>query len=180
MNGPGQWGNTLGNGMETCFPGAVRVGYDPAAILKQLKDRIVLGSFPNGWITQTGGGIETLAAVPLTINEMLLQSYEGVVRVFPCWDHSRDASFYQLRAYGAFLVDSRIKDGRVEFVILVSEKGRPCYMENPWPGEKVQLVRNGRPAEILSGTRFHFITSPGEQIRIISIQAKRALLYIKY
>lgn len=166
MKGPGEWGNTLGNGIETCFPGAVRVGYDPAVILRQLKDRISLTALPNGWITQTGGGIETLAAVPLTINEMLLQSYEGILQVFPVWDHSRDASFDQLRAYGAFLVSSRIKGGRVEFVRLISEKGRPCYMENPWPGEKVQLIRSGRPSEILSGTRFHFITTPGEKMLI--------------
>src|SRR5262249_33914099 len=126
MKGVGEWGNTLGNGIETCFPGAVRVGYDPGVILRQLKDRISLTSLPNGWITQAGGGIETLAAVPLTINEMLLQSYEGILRVFPCWERSRDASFEQLRAYGAFLVSSRIKDGRVQFVQLLSEKGRPC------------------------------------------------------
>ena len=35
---PGGWGNTMGNGIETCFPGAVRVGYDPDIILKELKE----------------------------------------------------------------------------------------------------------------------------------------------
>lgn len=169
MKAPGEWGNTLGNGIETCFPGAVRAGYDPVVILQQLKDRIIRGSLPNGWITQTGGGIETLAAVPLTINEMLLQSYEGVLRVFPCWDRSRDASFDQLRAYGAFLVSSRIRGGRVKFVTLISEKGRPCDMENPWPGEKVQLVRNGRPSRVLSGSRLRFSTMSGEKIRLTLI-----------
>jgi hypothetical protein len=170
MKGPGEWGNTLGNGIETCFPGAVRVGYDPALILQQLKDRITASALPNGWITQTGGGTETLAAVPLTINEMLLQSYEGVLRVFPCWDRSRDASFDHLRAYGAFLVSSRIKDGSVDSVRLISEKGRPCNMENPWPGEKVQLIRNGRPSQVLSGARLHFNTSPREDIYIFTIK----------
>jgi len=166
MKGPGEWGNTLGNGIETCFPGAVRVGYDPAFLLQQLKDRITLTALPNGWITQTGGGIETLAAVPLTIDEMLLQSYEGVLRVFPDWDRTRDASFDQLRAYGAFLVSSRIKAGRVQFVALTSEKGRPCDMENPWPREKVRLIRKGRPTQLLSGARLHFITTPGEKLRL--------------
>jgi hypothetical protein len=170
LTGPGEGGNTLGNGIETCFPGAVRVGYDPALILQQLKDRITASALPNGWITQTGGGTETLAAVPLTINEMLLQSYEGVLRVFPCWDRSRDASFDHLRAYGAFLVSSRIKDGSVDSVRLISEKGRPCNMENPWPGEKVQLIRNGRPSQVLSGARLHFNTSPREDIYIFTIK----------
>jgi len=169
MRGPGEWGNTLGNGIETCFPGAVRVGYDPAVILKQLKDRIMRASLPNGWIIQAGGGTETLAAVPLTINEMLLQSYEGVVRVFPCWDRLRDASFDGLRAYGAFLVSGRLTGGRVEWVQVVSERGRRCYMENPWPGEKVRLVRNGRVAEVLSGMRFRFGTARGEKIRVEAV-----------
>lgn len=117
------WGNTHNNGIETCFPGAVRVGYDAAALLERLKKRIALTVYPNLWITQGGGGIETLAAVPLTINEMLLQSYEGVIRVFPNWEMSRDASFRQLRAYGAFLVSGSLKDGLVQQVELISEKG---------------------------------------------------------
>ena len=80
---PDDWGNTSNNGIETCYPGAVRVGYDAEKLLQHLKRRISFSVHPNLWITQGGGGIETLAAVPLTINEMLMQSYEGVIRIFP-------------------------------------------------------------------------------------------------
>src|SRR4029077_10129420 len=79
MQGPGDWGNTLGNGIETCFPGAVRVGYQADSIIKYLRARLAVDPLPNLYIVQSGGGIETLAAVPLTVNEMLLQSYEGIV-----------------------------------------------------------------------------------------------------
>jgi alpha-L-fucosidase 2 len=164
MRNAGEWGNTLGNGIETCFPGAVRVGYNADEILKQLKDRIAAQSLPNGWITQGGGGIETLAAVPLTINEMLLQSYEGVVRIFPNWNRSCDASFEKLRAYGAFVISSRLQHGQVQYVRLLSEKGRTCVMENPWPGKQVQLVRNGKNAETLTGSTFNFATGYDEEI----------------
>ncbi|WP_245843728.1 glycosyl hydrolase family 95 catalytic domain-containing protein [Niastella vici] len=160
----GEWGNTLNNGIETCFPGAVRVGYDADEILQQLKDRIAVQSFPNGWITQGGGGIETLSAVPMTINEMLLQSYEGVVRIFPNWNHSKNASFSKLRAYGAFLISSRLQNKRIEFVTILSEKGRACVMENPWPGKAVQLIRNGKKSGQLSGIRFSFPTKENELI----------------
>ena len=160
------WGNTYNNGIETCYPGAVRVGYPAQEILEHLKKRIALTLYPNGWIVQGGGGIETLAAVPLTINEMLLQSYEGTVRVFPNWDRNRDASFNQLRAYGAFLVSGSLKGGRIEAVSLTSEKGRPCRMENPWPGKEVELWRNGTKAETLSGKYLTFPTSAGEQIEL--------------
>ncbi len=121
------------------------------------------------WITQGGGGIETLAAVPLTINEMLLQSYEGVVRVFPNWVMSRDASFNNLRAYGAFLVSGSVSGGKVNKVELTTEKGRPCVMENPWKGSDVQLWRNGKKAETLSGDRIEFATSEGENIVVDKI-----------
>lgn len=169
MQQKGEWGNTLNNGIETCFPAAVRVGYNPDEILRQLKDRIAVQSFPNGFITQGGGGVETLSAVPMTVNEMLLQSYEGVIRIFPNWNHNRNAGFSKLRAYGAFLVSSSLRNERVEFVKLQSEKGRTCVIENPWPGKTVQCIRNGKNAAILSGHRFSFDTKANETIILKAI-----------
>ncbi|MDF2189053.1 trehalose hydrolase [Paraflavitalea sp. CAU 1676] len=160
------WGNTMNNGIETCFPGAVRVGFDAELILHYLKARIAAQSLRNGWITAGGGGLETLAAVPLTVNEMLLQSYEGVVRVFPNWVRSEDASFNNLRAYGAFLVSSELIKGQVKYVQLLSEKGRLCRMENPWPGRRVKLIRDGQQAEVLRGDVFEFRTGVNESIRL--------------
>lgn len=162
----GDWGNTLNNGIETCYPGAVRVGYPSDEILFHLKKRIELDVHPNGWIVQGGGGIETLAAVPLTINEMLLQSYEGVIRLFPNWNRQKDASFANLRAYGAFLITSSLKNGIVQNVDIVSEKGRLCKMENPWGNQSIQIFRGGRPAEILCGKWLQFPTIEGEEIMI--------------
>jgi alpha-L-fucosidase 2 len=166
MKGPGEWGNTFGNGIETCFPAAVRVGYDADEILKQLKERIKMGSFPNLWITAEGGGIETLAAVPLTINEMLMQSYEQVIRIFPNWNRNKDASFENLRAYGAFLISSKLEKGQIIYVKMISEAGRTCVVDNPWPGKKVRLLRNAKPAELLSGKRFSLDTKTGESLML--------------
>lgn len=164
MQAKGGWGNTFGNGIETCFPGAVRVGFNSDSILNYLKDRIATQSYLNLFIVQDGGGIETLTAVPLTINEMLLQSYEGIVRIFPNWNHSKNASFYNLRAYGAFLISSSLKNSDIEYVKILSEKGRPCVFENPWPGKQVQLFRNGKKAEILKGIHLIFKTVQNETI----------------
>lgn len=169
MQNKGEWGNTLGNGIETSFPGAVRVGYDGDSILQYLKDRLAIDPFPNLYIVQAGGGIETLAAVPLTINEMLLQSYEHIIRVFPNWNNNRDASFEKLRAYGAFVISSSLKNGKVEYVKILSEKGRPCKMENPWPGQKVQVVRNNKKAGILEGEKFRFSTKKNERIELTAL-----------
>lgn len=166
MKAPGEWANTLGNGIETCFPAAVRVGYHSDEILKQLKDRITAQSLPNLWITAEGGGTETLAAVPLTVNEMMMQSYEQVIRIFPNWNKAKDASFDQLRAYGAFLVSSDLKTGEIRYVKLLSEAGRTCKMDNPWPGKEARLIRNGQKAEILAGKAFAFDTKAGEKLEL--------------
>ena len=72
---------------------------------------------------------------------MLLQSYGRCIRVFPNWNHKKDASFENLRAYGAFLVTSTLKEGLIQGVTLVSEKGRVCKIENPWKGHPVQVIR---------------------------------------
>ena len=158
------WGNTSKNGIETCYPGAVRVGYPGDKILANMKKRIEMNVYPNCWIVQGGGGIETFAAVPLTINEMLLQSYEGIIRVFPNWNRRRNATFTNLRAYGAFLVTSSLKNGKVQEVKLFSEKGRPCKIENPWTNKPVQLSRNGKKVDVLYGRYLQIHTSVGEKI----------------
>ena len=133
----GSWGG--GGGFETVYPGAVRVGYDANVIFEELKERIEMQHLPNLWITQGGGGVETLTGVPLTINEMLMQSYEGIIRLFPNWT-GKDARFRDLRAYGAFLVSSSMKDGVIPSVTILSEKGQRCFIENPWKGSKVQAT----------------------------------------
>ena len=69
------------------------------------------------------------------VQEMLLQSHTGVVRVFPAVPEAwKDVSFDSLRAEGALLVSAIRKDGRVEEVKVVSEKGGRLRLENPFPG----------------------------------------------
>lgn len=161
------WGTSLGNGIETVYPGAVRVGYPAKALLKHLKKRIKMGSYPNCYIYASGGGIETLSAVPNTINEMMMQSYEGIIRVFPNWDRDMNGSFRDLRAYGAFLVSSSIKNGQIISVILKSEQGLPCKMENPWPNLSVKILKNGKMWRTLEGKNFTFKTKKDDVFEFV-------------
>ena len=75
-----------------------------------------------------------------------------------------DARFANLRAEGAFLVSSELKDGQVQYVSILSEKGGPCTFVNPWPGQDVHLVCDGKDVEILTGQRVTFPTHTGERI----------------
>lgn len=160
------WGNSLGNGIETVYPCAVRLGWPARNVMENLKERISMFSYPNCHIGAHGGGLEALAAVPFTINEMMLQSFEGVVRIFPDWVREQDASFETLRAEGAFLVSSSMKDGEVVSVKVLSEQGRPLVLENPWPGCKVSVSRNGRKARTFSGELLRIRTRAGRTIVI--------------
>ena len=74
------------------------------------------------------------------IDSMLLQSHDGTIRVFPVWLKGKDASFRNLRAYGAFLVSSEFTDGSVASIDIASEVGGTCTVENPWIDKKVEVV----------------------------------------
>ena len=152
------------NGFNTTFPAAVRVGYDPKDILTKLRKELNTSGLPNLWVFGGGGGIENCCGVPATINEMLLQSYEGLLRLFPVWPENQDARFENLRAYGAFLVSSAIKNGKVEFIKITSEKGRKCTIINPWIGKQVYITRENGKKEKVTGNIFTIKTGVGEKI----------------
>ena len=153
------------NGFSSWYTACARVGYDPKVVLAKLRAECDKHSFPNLLLYYGGGGIESCGGF-LAVNEMLLQSYEGVLRFFPCWPKEQDARFGNLRAVGAFLVSAELKDGVVAGVRIVSEKGRPCTVQNSWPGKRVLLTRNGKPAESLAGNRFTFQTAVGAEFRL--------------
>jgi alpha-L-fucosidase 2 len=67
------------------------------------------------------------------VQEMLLQSHTGTVRIFPAIPAAwKDAAFDMLRTCGAFLVSARKKGGSVTDVRVVSEQGGRLRLENPF------------------------------------------------
>lgn len=166
------WDNLTG-GIETYFTSAARVGYDSEKLLAKLKERVAKTALPNLWVPQEGGGTESLSAVPSAVNEMLLQGYEGVVRVFPAWNKERDAGFSTLRTYGAFIVSAELKNKEVQFVDILSEKGRPCKFENPWGESEFLLTRTGDSSgEVFSGKYVDLPIKQGERVRIVRNRTK--------
>ena len=163
LDAMGRW--TDYNGASSWYTACARVGYQPEKILKQLRAMYDGHSMPNKLLYFGGGGIEN-ASPSLAVNEMLLQSYEGVIRLFPCWPADLDARFGSLRAVGAFLVSAEIKGGVVGGVRILSEKGRRLTVQNPWAGKAVQVVRNGRMDRTMTGARLVLATKPGEVIEL--------------
>ena len=156
-----------GNGMNSFYPAAVRVGYDPKVILAKLREMVATRGAPNGFIKRNPHGIENCSIVPNTINEMLCMGHQGVLRLFPVWPRDTDARFADLRARGAFLVDSELRGGVVQYVRIKSERGRPCVVRNPWPKQKVTVLRGGVKAETVSGPRFTLKTRVNEELSLL-------------
>ena len=144
------------------YPMAARLGYAPEEIVAHIREVIGKRGLPNGMFRYGGGGLENSAAIPGTVNEMLLQSHEGILRLFPCWDRSADAAFFGLRAYGAFLVRAELKHGELTAEIL-SEKGSPLRIERP--GEGYAVYRNGEMIPLEEPVTL-IRTAPGETLTV--------------
>jgi len=114
---------------------------------------------------------QRLGRVADTLHNALLQSVaagpaqEPVIRVFPAWPREWDAAF-TLLARGAFLVNSSMAGGTIEFVQINSQAGGECRIRNPWPSTIVMLERNGNKAQNVSGDPLKFPTVKGEVITI--------------
>ena len=102
---------------------------------------------------QSGRGFSRMTYRPFTlegnfaaaagVQEMLLQSQGGHIRVFPAVpDDWRDVSFRNLRAEGAFLVSAARKNGQCVRVEITSEKGGPLDVQLP-PGAWVLEDQKG-------------------------------------
>ncbi len=74
------------------------------------------------------------------LNEILLQSYHGVIRVAPAIDKSWSGVF-QLRAEGGFLVAADVHRGRPRLVEIRSGQGKRCRVANPW--QESCVLRHG-------------------------------------
>lgn len=96
---------------------------------------------------QTGKGYSGFSYRPFTlegnfacasaIQEMLLQSHTGIIRVFPALPENwRNVSFRKIRAMGGFLVSADYSEGKVTRVEVYSEKGGQLCIINPFTGKE--------------------------------------------
>jgi alpha-L-fucosidase 2 len=82
-------------------------------------------------------------SLPAVINECMLQSQDGVIRLFPNTTNLGKASFQNLRAMGAFVVSAAWDGKMASNVKLNSEKGAKARVLNPWKSAAVQVTTSG-------------------------------------
>ncbi|MGW1211903.1 glycosyl hydrolase family 95 catalytic domain-containing protein [Streptomyces sp. NPDC002499] len=152
------------NAPATLYAAAAIVGYNPSTLMEELHSEATKHSYPNMAVHHYGGGVENLNVTTSGLNEMLLQSFQKDIKVFPNWPTDSNAKFGGLLAYGNFEVSSSIRNNTVEYVRTTSRSGSDLTLTNPWPGKRVEYYANGVHKGTLTGTRIKLHTTVGETI----------------
>ena len=87
--------------------------------------------------------MESMSVLSTAMNESLLQSYDGILRVFPAFPDDKTGRF-TLHAVGGFVVSAEIRKGEVQWVSVKSLLGNPCRLELPWSKAVVQSNQKKR------------------------------------
>jgi alpha-L-fucosidase 2 len=122
---------------------------------------------------QSGKGYSNFVYRPFTlegnfayaagIQEMLMQSHTGVIRLFPAIPDSwKDVTFHQLRAAGAFQVSARMEEGKVRTIEIESEQEGEMRLLNPFGNEAFEVDGIHRDRIHFEGDELVVHTVPGE------------------
>jgi len=101
-------------------------------------------------------------ALPAVINECMMQSYNGIIRLFPNWPENKKGQFQTLRATGGFLVSSSFENGFVNMLNITSEKGGILRFYNPWDSE-IKCISAGK-TKVAIGEIIEIEMIPGESV----------------
>ena len=150
---------------------------DGAGAAKTLRTFASAFCLPNSFHAngdQTKSGLSKFTYRPFTlegnfafaagVQEMLLQSYSGVINVFPAvpadWT---EASFRDLRAEGAFLVSATRTGGNVDEIQLYSEKGGVARLKLPFKTHLVKM-QQGMIVKQIDETEIEIVAQKGGKI----------------
>lgn len=104
---------------------------------------------PNTMYTEAGPVIESPLGVAESIQDMLLQSWGSLIRVFPAvpgeW---RDVTFHNLRAEGGFLISAVRKEGKTSWIRVESLAGEPCCLKTDLGPEVHGADSEGREVSV--------------------------------
>jgi len=116
---------------------------------------------PYGFMDKLGIWFENFA-LPVVVNECLMQSYDGTIRMFPNWPMDKDAEFYNLRSAGAFLVNASLKNGHAGKIEITSEAGGILKIILPWKTGGTIVSQSGKKA--IASNAVEMQTVKGEKI----------------
>jgi hypothetical protein len=110
-------------------------------------------------------GMESMSVLACAMNEALLHSHEGIIRVAPAVREGQQARF-TLHAIGGFVVSAEVVDGRPAWVHLRSLHGARCRVAIPW-AQGVLVAADGSVLNIFPAGIAEFETTPGAQYQLL-------------
>ena len=149
--------------------------FEPEHDIEDVKAHLRRWRLPNGTIRAMASGdhgfvgayTESLGIL-CPLQEMMLQSWDGIIRVFPAWAKYINASFKTLRAEGAFLVSASWRNECVQSISIASECGKRCRIASPWDNGVSVIDEKGETigTEIESGGIISFETTLGQTYQL--------------
>ncbi len=109
-------------------------------------------------------GMESMSVLACAMNEALLQSHDGTIRVAPAVTDTQIARF-TLHARGGFIVSSEITDGKPLWIAIESVLGNNCKLQIPWP--TAYVFENGKLVDRHSNGTIEFQTGKGRIFTLV-------------
>ncbi|QYN18289.1 Tat pathway signal sequence domain protein [Amycolatopsis sp. DSM 110486] len=146
---------------------SMRRGDQAAAYLDQLQSRFIQ---PNTMYEESGPVIETPLSAVKSMQDMLVQSWGGVLRLFPAvpatWG---DISVRDFRTEGAFLLSAAREGGKTRWLKVHSEAGAPCILRPGIDGALEVTDAQGRAKR--------WRTLPDGDVRVELARGEEAFVY---
>jgi len=99
------------------------------------------------------------------IQEMLLQSHTGIVKIFPAIPKNwQNVSFRTLRTEGAFLISAKRENGKVTEIRIFPEQGGTIYLANPFPDKNATIKGIELSRDKLNAPVIRMETQKGKEI----------------
>ncbi|MBN2640677.1 MAG: hypothetical protein JXR78_03405 [Victivallales bacterium] len=114
-------------------------------------------------------GMESMSILAAAMNEAMLQSYDGVIRIAPAADREKNARF-TLHAQGGFVVSAEIAEDMVQWVCIEAERGGVCKLFNPW--EEAFVYKENRLIQACSKTIIELNVDMKERLLFFSKEKK--------
>lgn len=148
-------------------------------MLNQLFDKYIR---PNTLYEESGPVIETPLSALTSVQEMLLQSWGGKIRVFPAipvaW---KNAAFDQLLAVGAFEVSAKLENGNTTYIKIKSKIGGTCTLQTTLKPLVVKSDKGKAPSlkhtQLEGKQLLTFETEPGQIIEFFASKDTNKMIF---
>ncbi len=109
-------------------------------------------------------GFEGMSNLCCAMNETLLQSHNGVIRIVPAISKEQNSKF-TLHARGGFIVSGESQNGKLKWAHLKCNSANHCVIQNPWG--KCSLFCNGKYLKTLTSKKIEFDAKANQQLVLL-------------